>query len=124
MVLDHFSFLFIAAFFLTIAVCIARIAVAFARIAVACHGSGGNALDFEVQSCFWRPKTKLDIVIFILLGVFNFRVFPRRAKNFRAFYVFAKAYSTRRFSRAVPHHGTCRALTGLTSEFRWDRVYS
>ena len=41
-----------------------------------------------------------------------------------AFLRLQKAYSTRRFSRAVPHHGTCRALTGLTSEFRWDRVYS
>ena len=39
-------------------------------------------------------------------------------------FLMQKAYSTRRFSRAVPHHGTCRALTGLTSEFRWDRVYS
>ena len=35
-----------------------------------------------------------------------------------------KAVSTRRFSRAVPHRGTNRAFRRLTSEFRWDRVFS
>ena len=35
-----------------------------------------------------------------------------------------KADSTRRFSRAVPHRGTNRAFRCLTSEFKWDRVFS
>ena len=35
-----------------------------------------------------------------------------------------KANSTLRASRAVPHPSTDRAFHRLTSEFRWDRVYS
>ena len=74
---------------------------------------------------FGRQKHDWAVIISFSLRVFNFFAFflASRQKLF-AICVFAKAYSTRRFSRAVPHHGTCRALTGLTSEFRWDRVYS
>ena len=60
---------------------------------------------------FFRDKKSVDVVFCLCALSF-------------AFLRLQKAYSTRRFSRAVPHHGTCRALTGLTSEFRWDRVYS
>ena len=35
-----------------------------------------------------------------------------------------KASSTLRTSQAVPHPSTDRAFGCLTSEFRWDRVYS
>ena len=42
----------------------------------------------------------------------------------RPYHSGTKADSTRRFSRAVPHRGTNRAFRCLTSEFKWDRVFS
>ena len=56
-------------FFVTIAFCIAR-------IAVACHGNARNASDFEIQSCFWAPKTRLGSHDLIFFARFQFfRVF-------------------------------------------------
>ena len=49
---------------------------------------------------------------------------PHEVQKQRSSRPLAKAVSTLRFSRAVPHRGTNRAFRRLTSEFRWDRVFS
>ena len=71
---------------------------------------------FVTQKKSAYPQKASYLIFFRRVFLFLFSCF--------SFLLTQKAYSTRRFSRAVPHHGTCRALTGLTSEFRWDRVYS
>ena len=42
----------------------------------------------------------------------------------RLLFLKKKVNGTRRASQAVPHPSTDRAFGCLTSEFRWDRVYS
>ena len=56
------------------------------------------------------------------LTLVSFRVLSSRDPS--SLVSLAKADSTRRFSRAVPHRGTNRAFRCLTSEFKWDRVFS
>ena len=78
----------------------------------------------KAATCAECRAERASFFLFFLSRLKNVdTVFCLCARSF-AFLRLQKAYSTRRFSRAVPHHGTCRALTGLTSEFRWDRVYS
>ena len=101
----------------------ARFATRFGvRLLLFCENSARDILPHSTENFFCVAPTRFS----------NAKMRLRASRRRAEFFFFAalsdflmqKAYSTRRFSRAVPHHGTCRALTGSTSEFRWDRVHS